>query len=351
MANFTDQEGQNEEIDKKNEEIAKLKAMLANQGVGAMKFPGPRPEGAAPPPGGKAKGKDGGKGKDAGKGNDAGKGKDADKGKDTGKGKGKGKGGQGNAGPPPPPGKGKAGPPPPPGGKGKGVPPGPPGGVSKVDVPKPNVKMKALTWEKLPARLMAGSVWGNMNGGDEIVSLMDTAKLEELFGAQVMAKPIDGTKDKGPEKKKGPQYVNILDPKRGQAVAIMLAQFRISFKDIREAVLELDEDMLDAETVEKMIPAAPTAEEMTEIKAYAGALSKLGKPEQYFKEIGQIPRLPQRLATFHFKLTFDEKFKELQGGIDTLLASAVQVMESKLFTKLLEVSYSTGIMYAYCFGV
>ena len=38
---------------------------------------------------------------------------------------------------------------------------------------------------------------------------------------------------------------------------IMLAQFRISFLDIKIAILELNEDILDQETVEKMVPNCP----------------------------------------------------------------------------------------------
>ena len=41
---------------------------------------------------------------------------------------------------------------------------------------------------------------------------------------------------------------------------------------------------------------------MAQINAYEGPIEKLGKAEQYYREIGQVPRLLQRLQTFHFKL-------------------------------------------------
>ena len=61
----------------------------------------------------------------------------------------------------------------------------------------------------------------------------------------------------------------------------MLAQFRISYADIKIAIVELNEDILDAETVEKMIPACPTAEETIQINGYEGDVKLLGKAEQY----------------------------------------------------------------------
>eukprot|EP01052_Picozoa_sp_SAG31_P045192 SAG31_NODE_8159_length_1507_cov_0.797585_3_plen_276_part_00 len=73
-----------------------------------------------------------------------------------------------------------------------------------------------------------------------------------------------------------------------------------------------------------------------------GEVAKLGKAEQYYREVGQIPRLLQRLQTFHFKLVFPEKQLELSTGINTLLGAATQVMTSALFKKLLDVVLMIG---------
>ena len=53
-------------------------------------------------------------------------------------------------------------------------------------------------------------------------------ELETFFGAadKVVVKPKE-------EKKKGPQIVTLLDGKRANNISIMLAQFRISFLDIK----------------------------------------------------------------------------------------------------------------------
>ena len=72
----------------------------------------------------------------------------------------------------------------------------------------------------------------------------------------------------------------------------MLAQFRISFVDIKIAILELNEDILEPETVEKMVPACPTVAETTIVTDYDGDLKLLGKAEQYV----HCARLAQRPA-------------------------------------------------------
>jgi hypothetical protein len=137
-------------------------------------------------------------------------------------------------------------------------------------LPKTSVKMKAMTWnkvsgrlhisrgftrvdwdlsiysacsghdsnrvqtpaQKLPARLIKDSVWEGIGEDEELVRTMtdtDTfGRLEKLFGAA--DKPIAKKKEK---EKKGPKIVTLLDAKRSSNISIMLAQFRISFVDIK----------------------------------------------------------------------------------------------------------------------
>jgi hypothetical protein len=90
------------------------------------------------------------------------------------------------------------------------------------------------------------------------------------------------------------QPVTLLDAKRSSNISIMLAQFRISFDDIKIAILVLNEAILDAETVEKMVPNCPEPSDMALVNAYEGDLKLLGKAELYFREVGQIPRLQVR---------------------------------------------------------
>eukprot|EP01049_Picozoa_sp_SAG25_P002791 SAG25_NODE_152_length_13602_cov_15.382878_2_plen_143_part_00 len=95
--------------------------------------------------------------------------------------------------------------------------------------------------QKLPPRLIKDSVWEGIGEDEELVRTMtDTnafGRLEKLFGAA--DKPIVKKKEK--EKKKGPQIVTLLGPQRSGSVSIMLAAFRISFVDIKIAILELNE--------------------------------------------------------------------------------------------------------------
>jgi hypothetical protein len=95
--------------------------------------------------------------------------------------------------------------------------------------------------QKLPARLIKDSVWEGIGEDEELVRTMTDSntfgRLEKLFGAA----PIVKKKEKK-KKKKEPEMVTLLGPQRSSDISIkLLPQFRISFVDIKIAILELNE--------------------------------------------------------------------------------------------------------------
>ena len=62
------------------------------------------------------------------------------------------------------------------------------------------------------------------------------------------------------EKKSKSKMVSLIDATRSQNVAIMLTQFNRlpgGYPMIKKGILELDEEMLDVDSVEKMVPNCP----------------------------------------------------------------------------------------------
>lgn len=63
---------------------------------------------------------------------------------------------------------------------------------------------------------------------------------------------------------------------------------------------------------------------------------------RYFREVGQIARLQTRLQTFHYKLVYGDKVKEVQDGIEKLNAAVQSICDSAVFKRLLEVVLTFG---------
>eukprot|EP01043_Picozoa_sp_COSAG02_P079074 COSAG02_NODE_18112_length_960_cov_1.457607_1_plen_149_part_00 len=64
--------------------------------------------------------------------------------------------------------------------------------------------------------------------------------------------------------------------------------------------------------------------------------------DRYFREVGQIARLQTRLQTFHYKLVYEDKVREVKDGIAKLNAAVESICDSDAFKRLLEVVLTFG---------
>jgi len=180
-------------------------------------------------------------------------------------------------------------------------------------------------WQKLTPKNVVGSVWENLN--DEKVKI-DTAKLETLFGADppVAAKPKAETVTKV-------VTVSLLDPKRANNIEIMLKALKMNHIEIRDALRNLDSEVLNVDKLRAMKTNIPTPDELALISNYDGEPADLGNAEQYFRAIKEIPLLELRINGMEYMATFDAKTNELLQSIDSLLKASVLLKSEKKISR------------------
>jgi diaphanous 1 len=66
--------------------------------------------------------------------------------------------------------------------------------------------------------------------------------------------------------------------------AIMLARIKLSNAEIRQSLLEIDDNKLSTDDLKAISKQLPTQEELSRIRDF-GDLSKLAKADQYFGEV------------------------------------------------------------------
>ena len=224
-------------------------------------------------------------------------------------------------GPPPgPPGPPPPGPPPPPGGGPPGPPP--PGGLKKAPVgPKPKVPMKGFLWSKLAAAQASKSVFKDM---DFSKVDLDLSALESQFGAKVIeskagAKAAGGDASSGtggasgtPKKE---SLVSFVDAKRLQNIGIFVQTFKHTFRDMAEAILMVNDEIVNSEMAVKLMDNAPLPDEITQIIGFINSgngVDKLQNVDKFFYQLSFVPHLVPRLQCIAFKLNFESKATELK---------------------------------------
>jgi septal ring factor EnvC (AmiA/AmiB activator) len=259
--------------------------------------------------------------------------------------------------PPPPPMMGGGPPPPPPPMMGGGPPPppmmggipGPPmmGGMNQFDfLPKiPNIKPKGpvrqVHFDQIPKKDLKECIFFKKDIAKFSVDMMgdlDVTELEELFSTKKVVK--EATVDDTKEKKK--TIVTLIDGKRAYNISLQLGSLReFSYTRIREAIIQLDESVINDNNIGILLQIAPTQEEVDLVVAYTGT-DELGEPEKFFKVLSDIPNLISRLEAWAFKLKFLNMFSNVGPDIENITESCLELKNSKNFTNLLTLILTLG---------
>ncbi|XP_058471066.1 formin-like isoform X2 [Solea solea] len=232
--------------------------------------------------------------------------------------------------PPPPPGLPGAGPPPPPPPPGCGPPPPPPMGgfgfakvvekVPRKPAIEPAHPMKPLYWSRIQIQdKNKNTLWGSL----EEPNIVNANEFEDLFAKaaqQSKKKPLSDTYEKKTKTKK---IIKLLDGKRSQNVGILISSLHLEMKDIQQAVLTVDNSVVDLETIEALYENRATSDEMERIvKHYETAkedeVKLLDKPEQFLYELSQVPDFADRARCIIFQSVFLDTISSIRRKVDLI---------------------------------
>ncbi|GLT85364.1 hypothetical protein SLE2022_035550 [Rubroshorea leprosula] len=205
-------------------------------------------------------------------------------------------------------------------------------------------KLKPLHWLKL-TRAVQGSLWaeaqklGEASKGPEI----DMKELESLFSAAVLNSGGGGGKSTvrgshGPKSDK----VQLIDHRRAYNCEIMLSKVKMPLPELMSSVLALEESALDVDQVENIIKFCPTKEEMELLKGYTGDKEKLGKCEQFFLQLMQVPRVESKFRVFSFKMQFHTQVSDLKHSLNVVNSAADELRNCVKLKKIMQTILSLG---------
>ncbi|ODN75497.1 hypothetical protein L202_06627 [Cryptococcus amylolentus CBS 6039] len=234
--------------------------------------------------------------------------------------------------PPPPPGLPRAGPssmPPPP-------PPAPsfpgrPAQHAPQPQPPQHQKLKPFFWSKMNGPAVKDTIWTHISPNYDFD--VDVDEMLEVFAVQPAKEKVE---------KKKPAVVSILDITRSNNIGIMLKRLRLSPTQIRQAILEVDDEVLDADDLALVSRMLPTKEETERLQKFNGSVSKLSKADQYFIELSKIPHLQLRLESLVFIRRFEHSIAEILPDLMILRQAANQLNESQRFREVLRIVLALG---------
>nr|XP_030858265.2 formin-1 isoform X5 [Gorilla gorilla gorilla] len=271
-----------------------------------------------------------------------------------------------SAGPPPPP------PPPPlpnspappnPGGPPSAppppglAPPPPPGlffglGSSSSQCPRkpaiePSCPMKPLYWTRIQisdrSQNATPTLWDSLEEPD----IRDPSEFEYLFSkdtTQQKKKPLSETYEK---KNKVKKIIKLLDGKRSQTVGILISSLHLEMKDIQQAIFNVDDSVVDLETLAALYENRAQEDELVKIRQYYKTskeeeLKLLDKPEQFLHELAQIPNFAERAQCIIFRSVFSEGITSLHRKVEIITRASKGLLHMKSVKDILALILAFG---------
>ncbi|XP_035769008.1 protein diaphanous homolog 2 [Neolamprologus brichardi] len=170
------------------------------------------------------------------------------------------------------------------------------------------------------------------------------AQLSLCFSSQSKARKDlkDENEEKVPQFKKKAKELRILDAKTAQNLSIFLGSFRLPYEEIRDIVLQVDEERLSESLIQNLIKNLPEQKELNALAELKGEYEELVESEQFGIVMSSVKLLRPRLNGILFKLTFEEQVNNIRPDIMNVTFACEEVKKSEGLSKLLELVLLVG---------
>ncbi|KAL5527808.1 hypothetical protein ACEPAG_6609 [Sanghuangporus baumii] len=244
--------------------------------------------------------------------------------------------------PPIPPPLGLSPPPPPPVPGMPPPPPPPPPGMNRKGPPVPGIalpgkRLKPFFWTKVNNQSTGPTVWDDVSTSVPSVDL-DMKELVDTFALDAAPAKVSLSALNSPRKN---SVLTLLDTNRANNILIMLSRMKPSLSEIKSALLAIDDSVLSVDDLKAIARHLPTSEEIKRIDEF-GDVKQLAKADQYLKEIGDVPRVSERISCMLYRRKLELDIEETRPELDIVRHATKELKSSSRFKQVLKIVLTIG---------
>ncbi len=202
----------------------------------------------------------------------------------------------------------------------------------------PTQKMKGLFWKPIIIRQPSDrtdddpdTVWDGM---PELDPRFDAMDFESLFATKVIEKKVEKPSEKT-------KTLSALDPKRSQAVSIMMAKVP---DHIDRVVRDMDDAALDTDILSSIIVGLGSEEEITALKNLRDGDSStpFDKPDEFVWRMHTIPFVTERLKCWEFQKQFPDRTWDLTQPLANIKSAVIEFRISEAIPAIFSLALTCG---------
>nr|CAB3246517.1 formin-2-like [Phallusia mammillata] len=206
--------------------------------------------------------------------------------------------------------------------------------------------MKPLYWTRVKkiGNVLENTLWYSVPAAE-----VDHKELVHLFCKNTANKKKSTLSESLSPKKVKVKPAKLLSTKRSQALGIFISSLHMDVEDIKQAVLDLETNVVDVESISAIYDLRPQANELELIKSFAKKQSKvddndkqpLDKPEQFLLKLWEVDHCTDRLFCITFMHQFHCNLGHLQSSI-ALIDEVCKSLQQKSIQQLFGIILTIG---------
>jgi hypothetical protein len=212
--------------------------------------------------------------------------------------------------------------------------------LPKIPKIETNLKLKTFQYTSIKNNKILETIFNkNKIIENSIITttrISNDKKIKEKFESLFSEKIIETVIEKSPRKK---ELVTKLNMDKSRNISIILKNIKESnFEILSKAIIELDDDVLDKDSVSSLCRIVPKNEELEGlISSYQDEtdLENIPISDSFYLSLKNVKNCKQRLDCWEFKNQYYELVSNIIPDIEILRDAAKELKESKLFSELL----------------
>uniref|UniRef100_A0A8C3V1R0 Protein diaphanous homolog 2 n=1 Tax=Catharus ustulatus TaxID=91951 RepID=A0A8C3V1R0_CATUS len=125
-------------------------------------------------------------------------------------------------------------------------------------------------------------------------------------------------------------------------LSIFLGSFRLPYEEIKNIILEVDEEKLSESLIQNLVKNLPEQKELNALAELKDEYNDLAEPEQFGVVMSSVKMLRARLNGILFRLMFEEHVNNIKPDIMAVTLACEELKKSESFSKLLELVLFLG---------
>uniref|UniRef100_A0A0K0DVU4 FH2 domain-containing protein n=1 Tax=Strongyloides stercoralis TaxID=6248 RepID=A0A0K0DVU4_STRER len=219
--------------------------------------------------------------------------------------------------------------------------------VKNKNVPKSDNPLKSINWSVIPQERIPGTIWEKLED-EKMYEQLNLFALSSNFSSQKNEENISDNSSiyTLTRRIKNDNLISVIDSRRAQNCNIMLSKLKMSNKEIKKALLNMNEkNKIPKDMIEQMLKFIPTVDEIEllneTVHKYATP-TILAPADRFLYEVSTIIRYEQRLKCINIIRTFSEKAEELLKSMNVVLKASNALSTNSRLKTLLALILSIG---------